>query len=322
MSTEVSTMSIEPNPAWRGDPLFLPEVFEAFGVPFREYPGWQDWGMGDFDVIQGVVWHHTGAANTTPEFIRTNPMLNNALSSQLHTAPDGLQTILGAGIAWHAGQGWLEGWPTNNANAVSIGFEMQHNGTDPWPEAQLDSTRRATAAILWFLGKRASTQTMIAHWEYSMQAQGKWDPGAGTGRQGEVMDMVPQRAMVNQYIDNFTATGNPQGQAPVAEVAQPPAYEPSPHLSAELNQQFFTDYVKGFVGPGLSDIKDIREQLTGGRDAGEYPGWSVNQLVESFYNRGAGIGTLPEIVAVNLRENKRLREEITRLSSVIRREGE
>ncbi|QNN99379.1 lysin A, N-acetylmuramoyl-L-alanine amidase domain [Gordonia Phage Sephiroth] len=33
------------------------------------------------------------------------------------------------------------------------------------------------------------------------------------------------------------------------------------------------DFIKGFVGPIVSDVKDIRQQLTGGRDYGEYPGW-------------------------------------------------
>ncbi|AXQ64407.1 endolysin [Gordonia phage Neville] len=33
-------------------------------------------------------------------------------------------------------------------------------------------------------------------------------------------------------------------------------------------------FIRAYVGPIVSDVKDIRQQLTGGRDAGEYPGWS------------------------------------------------
>lgn len=33
------------------------------------------------------------------------------------------------------------------------------------------------------------------------------------------------------------------------------------------------DYIKGFVGPIGADVKDVRQQITGGRNAGEYPGW-------------------------------------------------
>lgn len=32
-------------------------------------------------------------------------------------------------------------------------------------------------------------------------------------------------------------------------------------------------FIKAYVGPLISDVKDIRQQLTGGRDSGQYPGW-------------------------------------------------
>lgn len=266
-------MAIKPNPAWRGDPTFLPDVFRAFRVRFREDPGWTQWGMGDFGRIQGVFWHHTGARNTSARYIRYNPVLSNALSSQLHTAPDGLQTIVGAGIAWHAGKGWGHGWPTNNANAVSIGFEMQHNGTDPWPEAQLESTRRATAAILWFLGKRATPATMIAHWEYSLQAQGKWDPGAGNGISGVLMDMDKQRALVNDLIDRFNKYGTLDPEKEDFTMADIEAIKAHITREAEATRKYLADFLTGFVGPIGSDVKDVREQITGGRNAGQYGGW-------------------------------------------------
>lgn len=304
---------MKPNPHWRGDPTFLPDVFRAFGVKFREYPGWKEWGMGDFGVIQGVFWHHTGAHNTSPEYIRNNPRLSNALSSQLHTAPDGLQTILGAGIAWHAGRGWLDGWPTNNANAVAIGFEMQHNGIDPWPEAQLESTRRATAAILWFLGKRATKQTMIAHWEYSNAAQGKWDPGAGNGRAGAMMNMDHQRNLVNQLIDKFNRDGALDGPSAPArkEIV----------LEDYLTRTYYTDFLKGFVGPIGADVKDVRQQLTGGRDGGQYPGWSIEWLLEQFNKREGDKGTLVELVAVAIAESRLARKEIAELKALIEKKG-
>lgn len=299
-------MALKPKPHWRGDPTFLPDVFRAFGVKFREYPGWKDWGMGDFGAIQGVIWHHTGSKSTSPQYIRNNPRLSYGLSSQLHTAPDGLQTILGAGIAWHAGKGYLPGWPTNDANRVSIGFEMQHDGVSPWPEVQLESTRLATAAILWFLGKRANLHTMISHWEYSHKAQGKWDPGAGNGRSGAMMNMNPHRDRVNWMIDNFTRTGNPYGKTT-------PAPKPAVALGP-LSTKYFTDFLTGFVGPVVSDVKDIRAQLTGGRDAGQYPGWSIQSLVEAYQARPGDFGTIPELLAVNLRETEKLLDRADKIS--------
>lgn len=239
---------MRPNPQHRGDPLFLPDVFREFDVRFREDPGWQEWGMGDFDRIQGVFWHHTGARTTSAQYIRYNPGLGNALSSQLHTAPDGLQTIVGAGIAYHAGRGSGCGYPTNNANQFSIAFEMQHNGTDPWPEDQLESTRRATAAILWFLGLRATPETLTAHWEYSFKAQGKWDPGRGDGVAGHMMDMNIQRRLVNEIIDAHD---------------RPPLINPSPKEVDMLTPKYFKDFISGYFSPQFTIIEQIWTQLRG-----------------------------------------------------------
>lgn len=242
---------MKPNPNWRGDPLFLPDLFRHFGIKFKEMPGWKLWGMGDFGHIQGVFWHHTGARNTSAAYIARNPGLSNALSSQFHTAPDGTHTLCGAGIAWHAGRGWGNGWPTNNANPISLGFEMQHNGTDTWPEAQLDSTRRATAVILWFLGKRATVSTMIGHWEYSMQAQGKWDPGKGNGVSGAVMDMAHQRSLVNQYIDNINKYGRLDKPATTS------------HKGNEVTFEQLKVFVTGFFKPWFDNWNQVWEQLRG-----------------------------------------------------------
>ncbi|CAB0765535.1 N-acetylmuramoyl-L-alanine amidase [Corynebacterium ulcerans] len=183
---------MKPNPAHRGDPLFLPEVLRAFGVKVQEWPGWKDRGHGDFGVIQGVFAHHTGTNKDIPGYIASHPDLG--LCSQIHLNRDGTAVIVGAGIAWHAGQGSYAGWPTNDANRVSIGIEAASDGTSPWPQAQLDAYYRCCAAILWYLGKPATPQTLLGHKEYSGAAQGKWDPGG--------IDMDDFRKKVQHYIDN------------------------------------------------------------------------------------------------------------------------
>jgi len=287
---------MRPNPAWRGDPVFLPDVFRAFGVKFREYPGWKQWGMGDFGRINGVFWHHTGSSNTSAQFIRNNPMLGNALSSQLHTAPDGLQTILGAGIAYHAGKGWGCGYPTNNANSFSIGFEMQHNGTDAWPEAQLESTRRATAAILWFLGKRATVETMTAHWEYSLKAQGKWDPGRGDGISGHMMDMNIQRRKVNELIDRFNKYGT----------LNPAKKEATPVTNHQDNlYKQITKFISGYLGPQIEALQEVWRQLRGP----EGKGWP--QLGQN--SKGQNL-TLVDAVAA-------LRQDLARIENRLDQNG-
>ena len=194
--------TIKPNPHHRGDPHFLPDVLRAFGVTVEELPGWDTWGMGDFNKIEGVCVHHTGANNTSAEYIARNTGLGGGLSSQIHQSriTPYTVTLCGVGVAWHMGKGSYPGLPTNNANPLMIGWEPQSNGTDPWPEGMLDIYYRGVAAILWYLGHNADR--CISHWEYSLIAQGKWDPGAGNGIPGEVMDMDHFRARVQHYIDN------------------------------------------------------------------------------------------------------------------------
>lgn len=80
-----------------------------------------------------------------------------------------------------------------------------------------------------------------------------------------------------------------------------------------LTTKFFTDFLKGFVGPVISDVKDIRQQFTGGRDAGEYPGWSISQLVRNFQAKPGDHGTVPEMLAVALTELHALREDVNKL---------
>lgn len=193
-------MGVRPNPNWRGDPVFLPEVLRAFGVKTVEAPSWKEYGHGDFGAIQGVFAHHIGSNRYHWSNIQRHPSLG--LCSQIHLSREGVATVVGAGIAWHAGKGWYRNWPTNDANRVAIGIEAESDGVSPWPAAELDAYYRCCAAILWFLGKRATTNTLLGHHEYSGAAQGKWDPGAGNGRVGNVMDMNEFRRKVNHYIDN------------------------------------------------------------------------------------------------------------------------
>ena len=193
--------TLRPNPAWRGDPTFLPQVLRAFGVEVRELDGWLNRGHGDFGAIQGIVVHHIGSNKYDPWGIARHPSLG--LCSQIHLSRDGVATLCGVGIAYHAGRGSKPGWPTNNANWSAIGIEAESDGVSKWPEKELDAYYRVCAAILWFLGKRATEQTLISHWEYSFHAQGKWDPGAGNGKSGEFMNMVEFRARVNAEIDKF-----------------------------------------------------------------------------------------------------------------------
>ena len=80
-----------------------------------------------------------------------------------------------------------------------------------------------------------------------------------------------------------------------------------------LTKKYFTDFIKGFIGPIISDVKDIRQQITGGRDAGEYPGWSISQLVKNYGAKPGDNGTLPEMLAVALTELQALRADVNEI---------
>ncbi|WP_255587308.1 N-acetylmuramoyl-L-alanine amidase [Nocardia sp. MH4] len=185
------------------DPLWLPDVLRADGLTVREFEGWRDRGHGDFGNIWGVVAHHTGSFGATPGSIANHPQLG--LCSQLYLGSDGVYTVVGAGIAWHAGQGSYPGLPDNNANGYTIGIEAANDGggapgrphRSSWSDAQYDAYVRGVAAILRHLGHDASH--VIAHREWAGAAQGKWDPGA--------IDMPTFRRDVQAAINRKPITG-------------------------------------------------------------------------------------------------------------------
>ncbi len=182
---------LQPNPGHRGDPLFLPDLLRAFGVPVKEFDSWRDRGQGDFYQIWGPMVHHTGSNNASPASIAFGHAGLSGLLSQIHLDREGTATVVGAGIAWHAGVGSWSGIQTNNANAVTIGIEANSDGVSPWPPFMLDVYHRICAAICWYLGH--SSLRTIGHKEWA-KVQGKWDPGG--------IDMNQFRAKVQYYIDN------------------------------------------------------------------------------------------------------------------------
>ncbi|NMM84321.1 hypothetical protein B2J88_08100 [Rhodococcus sp. SRB_17] len=218
------------------DPLWLADELRKEGVAVVEYPAWKDRGHGDFGTIWGVVAHHTGGnpPGNNPGNIANHPTLG--LCSQIHLSRTGVATVVGAGIANHAGRGSWPGISENNANAVTIGVEAENNGTEGWTPAQYDAYVRICAAICRKIGQPASH--VIAHWEWAGAAQGKWDPGG--------LDMDKFRADIQARLNNKPEEG-------------------------DMDFAAFKTYMDAVV----SDVKDIREQLCGAgqRDAGQFKGW-------------------------------------------------
>lgn len=187
---------------------WLPNQLEKFGVDVVEYPGWKGNGYGNFNGLRGMVAHHTGFNKGAPgddaDYIANNPNIaGGALSAQIFLDRDGTAHVLGTGVAWHAGMGEYPGWPTNNANSVSIGVEAAANGNDPWPKDQMDAYLRIAAAIVEKVGdSEVSDSNVISHYEWAGKAQGKWDPGAGKG-DNSTLDMDQFRDSAQKYLEAY-----------------------------------------------------------------------------------------------------------------------
>ena len=65
-------------------------------------------------------------------------------------------------------------------------------------------------------------------------------------------------------------------------------------------KKYIQDFIVGYVGPIGSDVKDVREQLTGGRNAGEYPGWNIQTVLKAARKKDFAALTAMEIQAVLL----------------------
>lgn len=82
---------------------------------------------------------------------------------------------------------------------------------------------------------------------------------------------------------------------------------------AMLTAKYFVEFIKGYFGPVVSDLKDVRQQITGGRDAGQYPGWSISQLVKNLRAKKGDNATIPEMLALLIIEQQEMKTQITEL---------
>lgn len=188
---------------------WIPDVLKAAGLPVVVLEGAGTRG-GDTAVANpGVVWHHTVTGTNW-----TTASVNNLLAYKgntttppplcnIGTERDGTHYIVATGVANHAGAG---GWNGVTGNRSMIGFELYNVGTaaEPWPLAQLDSVRRATAAILFHV-KRNETW-LCGHKEWAPAR--KSDPHS--------LDMNWERAYLKSILPGGSPIYVPPAPAPVA----------------------------------------------------------------------------------------------------------
>ncbi|AHE55997.1 peptidoglycan recognition protein family protein [Sphingomonas sanxanigenens] len=189
-----------PNATW------LADVLRGAGLKVEERPAWKTRGTGELGTVRGVLCHHTagGLKGNAPSLSLVEngrPDLRGPLS-QLVLGRDGTFYVVAAGRANHAGAGAWQGVTAGNSSLIGIEAENRGDGSEPWPEIQLDAYARGCAAILKHIG--APVTMCAGHKEYATPRGRKIDPS---------FDMQAFRSRVSAAMAGTTPPA-----APVATV--------------------------------------------------------------------------------------------------------
>lgn len=158
---------------------WLADTLRNGGCEITELAGWQTRGRpGAFGPVKGVLCHHTagpktGNAPSLNIIVNGRPDLPGPLS-HLHLARDGTFTVIAAGRCNHAGPGSWQGVTSGNTNFIGIEAENAGDGTDPWPDIQMEAYAKGCAAILKHIG--AASIMCVGHKEYALPPGRKIDP--------------------------------------------------------------------------------------------------------------------------------------------------
>ena len=85
-----------------------------------------------------VIIHHT-SDDTLDQALRTLTSPERKVSAHYLIGRDGriVQLVDENDRAWHAGKSWWGG--VNDINSASLGIELDNNGNEPFPDAQIDA---------------------------------------------------------------------------------------------------------------------------------------------------------------------------------------
>lgn len=253
------------------------------------------------EKVRHVVIHHNAGVLSIKQI--WDVWQTRAASAHFQTESGGRigQLVWDANTAWHAANAWV--------NRTSIGIEVSNSGgpAQDWPitDTAVIQAARLAAAVCWHfkLGRPVAGHNIRWHKEFTgTSCPYHLAPGGKYHRR--FMDEA------HRFYDLMAAGAiHPNGT-----LKQPGAPAPQPRKDPAdvLTIKYFTDFLTGFIGPIISDVKDIREQITGagGRDGGKYPGWSISQLVKNYQAKPGDNGTMPEMLAVALTELEKMRADL------------
>lgn len=198
-------------------------------------------------------------------------------------------------LVWDRDTAWSNA--NSNSNSRSIAIEHSNSGGEAagWPinETVIREGARLAAALCWFykLGRPAFGKNIRDHREFG-QTSCPYHLASGGKYHNEWMRIA------GEHYDWMAAGGKAPESKPQEGISMSEADRIIKHLQ---------DFITGFVGPVGSDVKDVRTQLTGGRNEGEYPGWP--QLGKNAQGQDL---TLVDAIAALRRDLDTLRKEIKR----------
>lgn len=165
-----------------------------------EVDGWQNRGYADQSLygVYGHIFHHTASNQSSGLDVVTLNMCTYGRSDlpgplcQLMLGRSGTVYVVAAGLANHAGAGYVPGVPKDMGNYYLLGTEMESDGvSNDWTEAQLRVMPHLGAAIEEAYGAGNRGFIQVGHKEYS--SQGKIDPS--------FIDMDDLRDNINSLLD-------------------------------------------------------------------------------------------------------------------------
>lgn len=129
---------------------WLADVLRDAGLEVEEEPGSKTRGLEFIVPLDGTVWHHDASAPGPSAFVpqyMARQIDSGKAGAQLWVSTTGVWHIVACGKVGHAGKTL----PGKLHNGNSLGIETDHTTGEKWPDVQVQSLRRGTAAILFKL---------------------------------------------------------------------------------------------------------------------------------------------------------------------------